>query len=96
MIKWKTNNYILSIEAVEIVKETAHFITRESRWAHGSMAAIREKKDSPAFAYFDTWEDAHSFLMTSQKVRIENAEAALSRVKTEYEELAAMTRPDDA
>jgi hypothetical protein len=71
------------IEAIEVVRETEKTVTIDNT-GHES----RESKRSEFQNWFDTWEDAHAFLLTIQqlevtalRLKLESANETLGRIK---------------
>jgi hypothetical protein len=70
MKKYKaTFYYDGSIEEIEVTKETEHFFFYVLR-----NYERREKKVTDRSVLFDTWEQAHDWLMKKAKDRVDSAE----------------------
>lgn len=71
------------IEEIEIIKETAQYVTETDgrRWA----------KRNPDFRnYFDSWEEAHQFLMDREGKAIRDLERRIHVHEKNLEEIEAM------
>lgn len=84
MIKYRTFSSS-TIEAVEVVRETKVFV-----WLPNGR---RESKISDWRAYFDTWPEAHKYLVDKQKRNVELDEQCLKSQKKLLAELEAMKMP---
>lgn len=78
MIKYRAENYYrAAIGAFEIIRETPkqviYFIKAHER---------REAKASSGVRWFDTWEEAHAWLMEEKGREVENARRALEVKKS--------------
>lgn len=77
--KWRVCDWSDKVEPIEVVAETAHFVTvRSKAWGDGKEFARREKKDGKIF---DTFEEAKEALIEDSRQRVKNAEANWQREK---------------
>ena len=85
-IKWEVNKWGKErIAPVECIKETAKQVWIERAGFQGRKEVSRRAKEA---AFFDTWKEAHDFLLAEARVKLEHgqrqardAEAALALVK---------------
>lgn len=84
MIKYRTHSYGISIEVVEVRKETRHHVVL----LHGQ----REAKFSHAYhcGYFDTWEDARKSLLRRATEKRQIVQTDLGRINSEIDAINAM------
>jgi hypothetical protein len=89
MIKYNANMLGKDkIEEVEIVSETAKFITRTgSRWGR------KETKESACHKMCDTWEEAHAFLVANANKEHESAKRRLQYTEDRAKRIAEMVKP---
>jgi hypothetical protein len=71
------------IEPIQATRVSKAFITEAGRYR-------REKIDGWRH-YFDTWEQAHEFLVGEKASEVKKAKAALDRAEAEYGRVLAMT-----
>lgn len=76
MIKYKTSNYGVEIERVEVIRETAQCV-----FVVASGRERRESKSSEWSKYHDTWQQAKDFLVERETVRVEAARRILELAK---------------
>lgn len=84
--KYKTNYSSNKIERVEIVRETAKQVVL----LRYDGKERREAKESDWGSYFDTWEEAHSYLMGKWERKIKHARAHLESIKGTYGNIKGM------
>lgn len=82
IIKYKIYSYSTKIDRVEILKETAHFVTLPK---HG-----RERREAKA-EYFDSWAEAHAVLLARYANKVEYAQRELEGAKAKLYEVESMT-----
>jgi len=86
MFKYKANTMFSSgIEKVEIKKETTHQIVKSD--------SIREAKSCSYHTYFDTWKEAHTFLLTVAKQKLISARLRLQKEQGNHENIKGMKEP---
>jgi hypothetical protein len=85
MIKYRSWPSIPEIKAVEILRETDESVFFAS--PHAPNNGRREAKQSEAFAYFDTFEEARQFAVTRLEDRIATLIAALDREQKKLQKI---------
>ncbi len=78
------SRFSTQIDAVEVEKETA-----ESVWVKGR----RKAKMSDGNNYFDTWQEAHDFLLCDADFRLRKAKYLLDKERSRLEMIKKMNRP---
>lgn len=86
MLKYATTRTYRRIDEVLVEKET-----ESSVWING---ARRSKKGIVSF--HDTWEDAHSYLMTSAENKVELARGNLKRAQDAFGNIKGMKKTEAA
>ena len=89
MIKYRTGGSGKEIEALEVVRETDHYITFVAEWWH-RKSEQREKKETSHSKWFDTWEEAHAFLLERARKRVFDCEGSLHRAHERLRSVEAM------
>jgi hypothetical protein len=84
MIKYKTGSWRDLIVEVEVERETDKFVVIEGR---------REVKRSPYGGFFDTWEDAYSYIELLARNRIEHCQKALIEAQEKLAKIEGLTKP---
>ena len=85
MIKYRTGKFINNpIEAVEVERETD-----SSVWINGS----RNAKHTIYYMYWDTWQEAHEYLMVRVGKKLKSSRRDLERWQGEYENIKGMKAP---
>jgi hypothetical protein len=97
MLKYRAGGYgVLRIEAVEVVKETEKTVTirTEQNWGGGKtrITESRENKISNYHRFFDTWEEAHDYLVKRAEKAVENCRMTLERLKGECGRIKGMKK----
>ena len=69
------------IEPVEVERETV-----SSVWTKGR----RSEKNTNYHQYWDTWEEAHTYLLDMSKSALESAKRELERAQNKYETISGM------
>ena len=66
MIKYRL--FGTSIDAIEVVRETEKYVylTKHDLWG-GAIGAVKEAKRSEYQNWFDSWKEAHTFLLQRQR-----------------------------
>lgn len=84
MIKYRTHSYGISIEVVEVRKETRHHVVL----LHGQ----REAKFSTTYkcGYFDTWEEARRSLVDRAVAKRQLVQNDLGRINAEIDAINAL------
>ena len=78
MIKYKTKSWEDQIEKVEILRESELSVwTKKNR----NFNSGHQRKRGPNNNYWDTWQDAHSYLMQKTQLKIDGL-----RNQLDYEE----------
>ncbi len=83
------------IEARKVVRETKHRIWFISSW-RGKDSERSENKRSTDQNWFDTWEDAHAFLVEKAQQKVENLRLQLERAKGELGQIKGMKKEKTA
>lgn len=91
--KWRICGLDTKIEPVEVVAETAHFVTVRSRaWGgKGKEFDRREKKDG---RIFDTFDEAKAAMVEAASVEVKHAEAEWQRLKDRLKKCNDMKAPN--
>lgn len=74
IIKFKASSIGPSIERIEVISETDHFVSLASNYGGKPN---REKKITDWYGFFDSFEDAKKFLMDEADQRVRNARRQL-------------------
>lgn len=74
VIKFRANTIGPKIERIEVVSETAHYITTKSRFGGRD---IREKKESDWGAICDSFDEAKQWLLDDAGKRVQAARRRL-------------------
>ncbi len=90
MIKYRT--YFDKIETVEVLRETVSSVYVQTGSKKGER---REAKRSSFYNYFDTWQEAHAFLVSNAELSVESARMNLERAKGRLGQIRAMKQPLD-
>ena len=89
MKKFKTiRHYATKIEPVEVIRETAEFVT-----VRCSGGSFREAKISDYQRFHDTWKEAHAYLLNRAQSNIRRLKDDLLAAKDELATLEAMVEP---
>jgi hypothetical protein len=92
-IKWKIITYSGEIEKIEVVSETACFITVCYKNFYGPRSYIRkEKKDGTVF---DTFADARDSLVARAVGRVNNSKRELIRAENNLKDCINLTPPKE-
>lgn len=89
MIKYKTSNYGVEIERVEVVRESAQCV-----WINVGHRERRESKSSEWATYHDTWQHAKDFLVKRETGRVEAARASLERAIAKLGNAKGLREPE--
>lgn len=76
------------IKAVEIERETEHTVTL--------LDGRRENKVTTWDKYFDSWSEAHAFLMAKAEEKVEAAREKLQRARDVLGNIKGMKKPEGA
>lgn len=95
MIKYQIQRYVYGnknrIEPVEVVKETAHFLTLRRPSYNGSgMSDSRLQKD---WTFHDTFDSARNCLLERAETGLAEAHKSIARLTAEIEVLRALEPP---
>lgn len=85
MIKYKTD-YLGKIEKREIIKETPKQVVYESDW-FGKKYMKKEAKHSNYNDWFDTFDEAKSFLLDKSNKRLEALKEQLHKQHNKNQEI---------
>lgn len=88
MIKFKTG-FLKRIEPVEVTRETAATIFI----ANDRGIEQRHAKRSSSINYFDTWAEAHQYLMTHAQRSVDYARMQLERANSSLGNIKGMKEP---
>lgn len=88
---YRTNRTDEKIEPVEVVKETAHFVTLAPSGFYSRER--REAKSSEWYSYFPTWKEAHAHLMERTERKVIEARRALELANAEHGNVRGMKEP---
>lgn len=91
MIKYMTSYYGQDIEKVEIIRETSKQVVVKQGRA-GEFEREQAKRSSYK-NFFDTWLEAHTFLVNKQTVIVERLTTDLKDEKKNLLKLLAMKEP---
>lgn len=93
MIKYRaSSSWGRGIEAFEVVKETEKQIVYVSDWC-GKRTENRVAKASSYNMWFDTWEEAHAYLVEKANNNVERLRLQLERAKGEAGQIRGMKKP---
>ena len=73
---------------------------RVSKWArdideiYGDDESAQEKEGN-YYKYFDSWEEAHKYIISKRKNRVESLESELAEAKKDLEAGISMVNPED-
>jgi hypothetical protein len=82
MKKYMTGGFESPIEEVEVVKETKKSVwVKREGWAKGTESIDRCHKRASWHNYFDTWEEAHAFLMDKAQREVDSLRRQLELAK---------------
>lgn len=84
MIKYKTSSYGVKIEAVEVGRETEHFV-----WINGRRRSRLGQYES----YFDTWRLAKAHLVDVVDSKVSKLERQLAGARNDLSAIECMTDP---
>lgn len=78
--------YDTKIEEIEVKRETEKFVTEADgqRWA---------KRNADFRNYFDTWQEAHQFLIDREQANIAGLEKRIAHHKETLSKLQEMSQP---
>ena len=90
MIKYRT--YFDKIENVEVLRETVSSVYVQTGSKKGER---REAKRSSFYNDFDSWQEAHAFLVSGAESSVEELRMNLERAKGRLGQIRAMKQPLD-
>lgn len=90
MIKYKASVISKKITAVEVVRETEKFVV----FSH-SKGEFKEAKASEYTAYFDSFEDAKSWIVEQYELQVGRFESMLKSYKNGLEFVLSLEPPSD-
>lgn len=83
------------IEEVEVERETENCVYLVDRWGYGAKGKVsRTAKHSNFESYFPTWEEAHQFLITKFKSKLDAARVSVTCAEKDLNEILGMKRPE--
>lgn len=78
-----------SVEAIEIISETAKTVTYDA----GVYSGLdRERKFAPGHAWFDTWDEAKAWLLKRAQQRVAQRQNDLDAVQNELATIERLTQ----
>ena len=83
MIKYKADYWRVSIEPVEIKRETAAFVFYDDDW-RGVIRESREQKVTSSSSYHDTWEDAKLAIVRHWDQKLEASQRSLQAITEKH------------
>lgn len=103
LIKWKASRYETDrIKRVECTRETEKAVwvleypwTLDGDCKKKPPKECRRNKYSTTENYFDTWEDAHAFLLAEAESRAQGVRVELQRAISYLGSVKGMKKPDD-
>ena len=104
MKKWRWSRY--ELKQFDVVKETEKQVIyrRPLVWGReGEFEDIRESKSSRSFSasvgthhmWFDTWEDAHTWMIERATEKMHYASRVLETAKNDLVKIQAMQKPEE-
>lgn len=95
IVKYRTS-YGNKIEKREILRETKKcvFVKEDIGWAN-KKGECREAKRATYINWFDTWEEAHSFLLKRAQEGVDFAALRLSALKRALGNIKGMKNPEE-
>ena len=88
---YKTTGCASQIEAVEIVKQTAYFVTYKYEFhTGGGVHLIKTAKRSSYENYFDTREEAKAFLVKKVAAKLNSKRHEVTTLETLKKEIEAL------
>lgn len=85
---YRIHDWKPQIDAVEVVKWTAHFVTYIDR-EYSKPTERRAAKDG---RWFGTWEEAHAKLLKRSEDEVRRSEEHLQRVRTQLGNVRSLKR----
>ena len=74
MKKYRVNGLVLSIQYLEVLKETAKMITYQPKhdkfFSPEELKPKTQKKDSYWVKWFDTWDEAYAYILRRAKAKV--------------------------
>ena len=91
MIKYRAWCAMAEIKLVEILRETEKMvvIAAPDGYFH-TIGERKELKKTENYAHFDTWQEAHDYMIAVQEKRIQDVETTLMTEKSILEKILAM------
>ena len=85
-----------TIEPIKVIAETAKFVTTERLALFGNETCTRREAKSSLFgrAFFDTWEEAKSHLISEQEEEVKSLRIQLERANGRLGQLRGMKNPN--
>ena len=93
--KWITERYHTTITEVECLKESEKFVIIRLFGGDGKPYERILARTSRYDNYFDTWEQAHSYLLGRAENRLNAAHLELQKAQDECGNVKGMKKPGD-
>ena len=93
MERYRTGGWKKEIEMVEIVKETNASVFMEREKMSGEKELVRNAKRSQYTNYFNTWKEAHDFLIAEKRKAVLTATLRAHNLREELSNLKGMKQP---
>ena len=90
MLKYKTK--FEKIEAVEILRETEHQVVLPPTHTNGKER--REQKRCYWYAWHDSWDDAHAYLVAKAQADVDSLRLQLARANGKLGNIKGMKKPE--
>jgi hypothetical protein len=98
-IRWKTDDYLATIEPIECVRESEEYVwvlKHAPEMAGGKTEERKYPKCGAIRNYHDTWNKASAFLIARIGGDLEDAREQADLLQAKYETVVRMRKPDDA
>lgn len=97
-IRWKTDDYLATIEPVECVRESGEYVwvERTPEMAGGKTEERKYPKCGAIRNFHYTWNEAWAFLIKRIGGDLEDAREQVDLLQAKYETVVRMRKPDDA
>lgn len=86
MKKYGASYWLDTIVEVWVIKET-----KDGVWFPDGTSVTKKGRDGE---YFDTWEEAHDYLLKRQQERVDSLHRQLEEAKARLENIEGMKRPE--
>lgn len=88
MKKYKTGGWKELIEECDALRETEHFV-----YLKGSLGERRVAKRGEYDNYFNSWEEAHNFLLERAEAEVEGYQNRLESAKGRLDNIKVLKKP---